>query len=47
MSDVQELRLVLTVSEFDAAPVTTPWNDRNLRLEAPKGTQLTLFTALA
>jgi lactoylglutathione lyase len=25
-------------------PVTTPWNDRNLRLAAPDGTQLTLFT---
>jgi hypothetical protein len=24
--------------------VTTPWNDRNVRLEAPDGTQLTLFT---
>ena len=29
-----------------AGPVTTPWNDRNVRLEAPEGTQLTLFTAL-
>jgi catechol 2,3-dioxygenase-like lactoylglutathione lyase family enzyme len=29
-----------------AGPVTTPWNDRNVRLEAPDGTQLTLFTAL-
>jgi lactoylglutathione lyase len=27
-------------------PVTTPWNDRNVRLEAPDGTQLTLFTTL-
>jgi catechol 2,3-dioxygenase-like lactoylglutathione lyase family enzyme len=25
-------------------PVTTPWNDRNVRLKAPDGTQLTLFT---
>jgi lactoylglutathione lyase len=25
-------------------PVTTPWNDRNVRLQAPDGTQLTLFT---
>ena len=29
-----------------AGPVTTPWNDRNVRLEAPEGIQLTLFTAL-
>ena len=27
-----------------AGPVTTPWNDRNVRLETPDGTQLTLFT---
>jgi lactoylglutathione lyase len=27
-----------------AGPVTTPWQDRNVRLEAPDGTQLTLFT---
>ena len=27
-----------------AGPVLTPWNDRNVRLEAPGGTQLTLFT---
>jgi lactoylglutathione lyase len=27
-----------------AGPVTTPWNDRNVRLESPDGTQLTLFT---
>jgi len=29
-----------------AGPVTTPWNDRNVRLQAPDGTQLTLFTVL-
>ena len=28
-----------------AEPVTTPWNDRNVRLDA-FGTQLTLFTSL-
>src|SRR5256885_15019348 len=27
-----------------AGPVTTPWNDRNVRLQAPDGAQLTLFT---
>ncbi len=27
-----------------AGPVVTPWNDRNVRLQAPNGTQLTLFT---
>ena len=30
-----------------AGPVTTPWNDRNVRLETPDGTQLTLFTPAA
>ncbi len=28
-------------------PVDTPWHDRNVRLRAPDGTQLTLFTPLA
>jgi lactoylglutathione lyase len=27
-------------------PVVTPWQHRNVRLEAPDGTQLTLFTVL-
>jgi catechol 2,3-dioxygenase-like lactoylglutathione lyase family enzyme len=27
-----------------AGPVTTPWNDRNVRLQSPDGAQLTLFT---
>jgi catechol 2,3-dioxygenase-like lactoylglutathione lyase family enzyme len=30
-----------------AEPVVTPWGDRNVRLEAPDGMQLTLFTAAA
>jgi lactoylglutathione lyase len=29
-----------------AGPVTTPWNDRNVRLQTSDGTQLTLFTVL-
>lgn len=28
-----------------APPVTTPWGDRNARLRAPDGMQLTLFTS--
>ena len=28
-------------------PVVTPWGDRNVRLEAPDGMQLTLFTPAA
>ena len=31
-------------AELIAEPVTTPWNDRNVRLQAPDGTQLTLFS---
>ena len=27
-------------------PVETPWRDRNVRVQAPDGMQLTLFTAL-
>lgn len=30
-----------------AAPVDTPWGDRNARIVAPDGTQLTLFATLA
>ena len=29
-----------------AGPVVTPWKDRNVRLHAPDGLQLTLFTVL-
>ena len=29
-----------------AAPVTTPWNDRNVRMRDSEGMQLTLFTTL-
>jgi len=29
-----------------AAAVTTPWNDRNVRMRGPEGMQLTLFTVL-
>ena len=28
-----------------APPVLTPWGDRNARVEAPDGMQLTLFTS--
>ena len=33
-------------AERIAGPVVTPWNDRNVRLRAPDGLQLTLFTVL-
>lgn len=31
-------------AELIAGPVVTPWSHRNVRLRAPDGTQLTLFT---
>ena len=50
---VATLALVLKTSLYDAdairlivpEPVTTPWGDRNARVQAPDGMQLTLFTA--
>jgi len=37
-------RLVAAGAEAEAPPVTTPWGDRNARVRAPDGMQLTLFT---
>ena len=42
-SEKTALRLVQAGAEQVAAPVTTPWGDRNARVEAPDGMQLTLF----
>lgn len=39
-------RLVAAGAELIAGPVLTPWNDSNVRLQAPDGTQLTLFSSL-
>jgi methylmalonyl-CoA/ethylmalonyl-CoA epimerase len=38
-------RLVAAGAARVAPPVTTPWGDRNARVRAPDGMQLTLFTA--
>lgn len=38
-------RLVAAGAEEVAPPVTTPWGDRNARVRAPDGMQLTLFTS--
>jgi lactoylglutathione lyase len=46
-SEALAQRLVEAGAEQLAEPVTTPWNDRNVRLQAPDGMQLTLFTAPA
>jgi lactoylglutathione lyase len=40
-------RLVAAGAQEVAAPVTTPWGDRNARVQAPDGMQLTLFTVPA
>ena len=37
-------RLVSAGATRVAQPVTTPWGDRNVRVQAPDGMQLTLFT---
>ena len=39
-------RLVDAGAEQVADPVVTPWRHRNVRLRAPDGMQLTLFTVL-
>jgi hypothetical protein len=45
-SEVAAERLVEGGAEQVPAAVTTPWNDRNVRLRAPDGMQLTLFSTL-
>lgn len=37
-------RLIAAGGELVAPPVTTPWGDRNARVRAPDGMQLTLFS---
>ena len=39
-------RLTDAGAEVLGGPVVTPWRDRNVRLRAPDGMQLTLFTVL-
>ena len=39
-------RLAAAGAEKLAEPVVTPWSHRNVRLRAPDGMQLTLFTVL-
>ena len=43
-SEATAARLVAAGARRLAEPVTTPWNDRNVRVEAPEGMQLTLFS---
>jgi lactoylglutathione lyase len=43
-SDATAERLVAAGADAVAEAVTTPWGDRNARVRAPDGMQLTLFT---
>ena len=43
-SEAAARRLVAAGGEQVAPLVTTPWGDRNARVQTPDGTQLTLFT---
>jgi lactoylglutathione lyase len=45
-SEATAERLALAGAETVTAAVTTPWNDRNVRMRDPGGMQLTLFTTL-
>lgn len=42
--DATALRLIEAGGDAIAPPVMTPWGDRNARVRAPDGMQLTLFT---
>jgi catechol 2,3-dioxygenase-like lactoylglutathione lyase family enzyme len=44
-SEATARRLIAAGAEAVAPPVTTPWGDRNARVQAPDGMQLTLFSA--
>ena len=44
-SDETARRLVEAGGAAVARPVTTPWGDRNARIQAPDGMQLTLFSS--
>ncbi len=43
-SEAASEKLLEAGADLIGGPVTTPWNDRNVRIAAPDGTQLTLFT---
>ena len=42
-SNTMARRLVAAGAQLVASPVETPWGDRNARVQAPDGMQLTLF----
>jgi lactoylglutathione lyase len=43
-SGAKAVELEAAGAERIAGPVTTPWHDRNVRMQTADGTQLTLFT---
>jgi len=45
-SEAAAARLEEAGAKIIAGPVVTPWQDKNIRLEAPDGTQLTLFSVV-
>jgi catechol 2,3-dioxygenase-like lactoylglutathione lyase family enzyme len=45
-SEATAEQLTRAGAEHMAEPVTTPWNDRNVRVRTPDDMQLTLFTTL-
>lgn len=45
-SEAVAMRLEEAGAAIIGGPVTTPWSDRNVRLRAPDGMQLTLFSGL-
>jgi len=45
-SEATAERLEAVGAERLGGPVVTPWSHRNVRLRAPDGMQLTLFTVL-
>jgi catechol 2,3-dioxygenase-like lactoylglutathione lyase family enzyme len=45
-SEPAAAQLVEAGAKVIAGPVVTPWQDKNIRLEAPDGTQLTLFSVV-
>ena len=45
-SEATATTLIAAGADRLGGPVTTPWNDRNVRLRAPDGVQLTLFTVV-
>jgi lactoylglutathione lyase len=45
-SEATAERLALAGAKTVSAAVTTPWNDRNVRMLDPEGMQLTLFTTI-